>query len=60
MNLSSRTEDRTQNHLGTCSICERDIITIRPYDFKEKFSNIRYFMLYESQDVPRCYPARNN
>ena len=41
MNLSSRTEDRTQNHLGTCSICERDIITIRPYDFTEKFSNVR-------------------
>ena len=29
----SRTEDRTQNHLGTCSVdCERDIITIRPCD----------------------------
>jgi hypothetical protein len=31
--IGSRTEDRTQNHLGTCSgVCERDIITIRPCD----------------------------
>lgn len=34
--VCSRTEDRTQNHLGTCSSeCERDIITIRPCDLSD-------------------------
>ena len=37
-NRISRTEDRTQNLLGTSSMdphhCEREIITIRPCDFE--------------------------
>ena len=43
---NSRTEDRTQNHLGTCSFdCERDIITIRPCDSTKGSGKMPYFNL---------------
>jgi hypothetical protein len=51
----SRTEDRTQNHLGAnVHQCERDIITIRPCDFNVVCSKNSYLIIYDCLQKCRC------